>query len=458
MMPVLVATALSLVIAAGFAALGEVVLWRRSRDLFSWNESFLVGAGVSAAALFPLSLISGRYALAQILGALGLALAIVVIRHWRARGRIDPNSRRDRRIIRDPAALGLLTLLSIVTLSFAALNFRYPYLWDGFQIWASKAQILYHQGRLTPEWYPGTTVRPLSLSYPPLVPLDEALLGVLRGGFDFDSLKPIFLVFYVSMLLSTFAAVRSRLSTRSALSATLLLALVPVVSTGTSAGGYADMPVAAFVAGAMAAGLRTPVEGGRRDPLPWLIGSLTTVKSEGLLLALSACIAMAAIGCVEKPRRLPERFRGNAAGLVTLSAFIGLRWGYLRWIHLHDLTYGPLDSSHFKQAWSRILPAASLCGRELLDPQHWALLWPAFFLTAALQIVRGSTRERALALSTVVALAVYSGIFLFSNWGLEDHIPNAFPRLLVQLAPAAILTVVFGYARLRGLPEAAETG
>ena len=48
---------LTALLALGFAAAGEAVLRRRSTGAVGWNESFLVGAGTCAAALFPLSLL-----------------------------------------------------------------------------------------------------------------------------------------------------------------------------------------------------------------------------------------------------------------------------------------------------------------------------------------------------------------------------------------------------------------
>src|SRR5262249_58748000 len=111
--------------------------------------------------------------------------------------------------------------------SFVALNFRYNYLWDGFQIWAARASVLFHEGGLTRWWFPEETYDQRLLTYPPLVPMSEALLEVLRGGFDFDVVKPIFPVFFVSLLLSTYAGARGVTGVRGALGATLLVSLLP---------------------------------------------------------------------------------------------------------------------------------------------------------------------------------------------------------------------------------------
>jgi hypothetical protein len=173
------------------------------------------------------------------------------------------------------------------------------------------------------------------------------------------------------------------------------------------------------------------------------------VKAEGVLLALIACAGIALLWWLENPRLLLERCRKEAGGIAVVLAFFALRWGYLRWLHIPDPTYGPIDSPHLARAWTLLRLDAALCLRALLDLRDWAFLWPAFFVAAAILAVRGAPRERCLALATATALAMYSGIFLFSNWTLEVHVPNAYPRLLVHLAPPAVVTILIGYARMR---------
>src|SRR5262249_61760472 len=101
---------------------------------------------------------------------------------------------------RDPLAIAGVVLIALAAASFLALNFRYNYLWDGFQIWAARASVLFHEGGMTRWWFPEETYDQRLLTYPPLVPMFEALVSVVRGGFDFDLLQPGFLVFYLSVV------------------------------------------------------------------------------------------------------------------------------------------------------------------------------------------------------------------------------------------------------------------
>ncbi len=444
--PVL-AFGISLLIAAGFAAVGETVLRRRSRDPWGWNESFLVGLGVCAALLFPFSLVWPRQASNGIL----ILLALCVIHRFAGRKRREgtgaiPNPRAPLQ----PAEIALLAAVGLVAAAFAALNFRYSYLWDGFQIWASKAQLLYHHGGLTRQWFPGDGYDARLLAYPPLVPLYEALVARIGLRFDFDAFKPVFLVFYASLLLSTYAAGRAALPRRLALSAVLLVTLLPAISTHTSAGGYADMPFGAFVAGAVAAALRrTPEDSTARSAFPWLVGSLSTVKPEGSVLALLATAG--AVLFLLPGRRDPARIvRAFSRGFVVLAGFATVRLGYLAWLGIAETTYGPIDRAHLKRALILLGPVARLTGEVLANSSEWGLFWPAFLAAAGVLVLWSpDRRETWLAISTSAAIAAYAAIFLFTNWDVTLHVRQAYPRLLAQISPAAAVVLLLAYRRLR---------
>ena len=427
---------ITFLLAAGFAAVGETVLWRRSRDLQAWNESFLAGAGICAAALFPLSLLFPRSALRTVLALIGASLVFTVVR--RVRGPREPVRAVGDRL--DATSRILLAAILLCAAWFAAVDLRYNMLWDGFQIWASKAQLLFYRGALVKSWYPGDTYELRHVTYPSLVPVYEALLPLVRGPFDFDAFKPIFLPFYVSLLVATFGAARAVVSTRLALVATLLVALVPQLSTGPAAGGYADMPQAAFVAGVASAALRPR----GRDALPWLIGSLTTVKSEGTILAVAACAAVVLFWLFEPARRARFRRAVPWPSVAIVAAFFVLRIALLRWVSAPDMVY-VLDRAHLTQALGRVPDVARLCLVKALSPRRWGLFWPAFFASGIALLLRGSARDKSLAVTIAATAVVLATVFLFSTWPLDVHIDQAYPRLLGQLAPAAAVVIVLGY-------------
>jgi hypothetical protein len=327
----------------------------------------------------------------------------------------------------------------LIAVDFTAVDLRYAFLWDGFQIWASKTQLLYYGGGLGRLWYPGDLYELRHVPYPPIVPLYEALLQVVRGGFEFDSFKPVFLPLYYSLLAGSYAAARAAVSPRLAAAATLMIALVPLNSTGTAAGGYADMPQTAFVAGVVAAAMRGADSA---NALPWLIGGLTLVKPEGTILALVAGggVVLVWLSAKRSVRRLPWR------RIAIVAAFLALRFAYIRWAGTPDSVY-VLSRESVAGALARIPHVARVCLVKMLSPRRWGLLWPAFGLAALVLLRRGSASERSLALATAVTAFLFGTIFLFSTWPLDVHIDQAYPRLLAQLSPAAVVALFAGWAR-----------
>jgi hypothetical protein len=446
----LLGTAIAGLLVLGFALVGEALLGRASRDLFAWNESFLIGSGACAAALLPLSLVFPSSALRLELGILLLSALAVTGRRIRGGRPAEPSRWHGELagIRQDRVALILFAAVAAMVAFFAALNLWHGHTWDSVQVWATKAKRIYFEGGLSRSWFPEDPYDVRLLSYPTYVSFLEALFSRVRGSFDFDRLKPLFFFFYVSLMLGTYAAVRTVASRRWALAMALLVALLPELTTGPSAGAYVDMPMAAFVAAVVAASLRADeYPEGWRSPLPWLIGAMTTLKQEGMILALAACGTVLLSWILERPRRLGARLRAEwSAGLVVLL-FVVARVGYVRWIAVHDTTWGPFDAAHRIRALQSVGLVLSLCTRMLLDPRTWGLFWPAFFVAAALLTAAKQTRLTLLALAIAATIAVDSGIYLFTNWEIPVHIEGSFSRLLAQLAPAA--AVVIGAAAQR---------
>jgi uncharacterized membrane protein len=89
------AAIIAALLAIGFTMCGELLLRRRAENLAGWNESFLVGAGVCAAFLFPLSVLLPRKALGAVLVLLAAATLYGLVR--RVAGRWGSGSPRSKR-------------------------------------------------------------------------------------------------------------------------------------------------------------------------------------------------------------------------------------------------------------------------------------------------------------------------------------------------------------------------
>jgi hypothetical protein len=81
----------------------------------------------------------------------------------------------------------------------------------------------------------------------------------------------------------------------------------------------------------------------------------------------------------------------------------------------------------------------------LLKPGRWGLLWPAFCVTFVLAVVRRELDRvnLVMAAAVIVPFLAYAVIFLFSGWdNVADHIGVSVERLLIPLAPAALIFTV----------------
>jgi len=446
----------ALFLAYCFAAAGDLITNRRSDSWSSWNQSFMVGISVSTAVLFPLSLLLPAHALLAVaillLAAGGARLHSVLqkgIATWWSGAR--PGIRQ-----RDLLALGILAVVAVLAIQFVVQNALRADDSDGYQIWSTKAFILYHRGAMTKDLLiPGEYDR--VNTYPFMVPLYEALLSVLRGQFTFDGTKPVFAFFFLSMLMSTFHAARGLASTRIALGATALLASIPALTTHSNVEGFADMPEACLVAAVAAACLGNGFSSrptSFRDPLPWLIIGLALVKDEGtvLLVILSAVIGLSWIA--KGWSSFIENCRVYWRPIAIIVCGFLLRMWMVAWVGGHDVTYAPLTSAaSWSRAAERLREVPSLCFVRLTSWNQWGLLWPAFLVAVPIVLIEGTGRERAGALATALPLFAYTALFYFTNWQVSEHISTAYDRVLEQLAPMAVLVLVMAYVRLCGATQ-----
>lgn len=440
-----------LFIAFGFAAAGDILLRRQSESVWDWHLSFLVGLAGGATLLFPLSLLLPRHAL------IVLTLAVVALALFRSpmaaaqlRAGFQPRTLFKRAEYRDPVALLFLVVIIFAAVQFLAQNSRLSFLWDGYQIWATKAMILYEKGGLSRDFLtPG--MRDRLAEYPPLVPLYGAMVAAVRGEFEWNPTKPIFFVFYISMLLSTFQGARRFLPFRAALAAVAMLALLPAVSTRSNVGGYADMPQAALLMGCLSALLCRSLQPMTAYPMAiaWTIAGVLLVKNEGTILSLVVCAAIAVLWLSQGWKAAADLSRRYWSGLAVVVAAFVLRRCYLWWIDAQDPTYGPFDSAHMEAAVARAPIVVSLCRSIMLDFSEWAVFWPAFLLSVPIILVFGCRILRCVLLGTLAVVLAYGAIFLFTNWDVRLQIEQSFSRLLVHIAPAASILLTAAYSLVR---------
>lgn len=456
---------IALALAAALAGIGALLFGRRPRGVVEWNEAFLSGGAVASALLFPFSLLLGPLALPAlfaILATAGLG-GLAAMRPSEGLSAAKGGVRLDRLVAwlrESPVEALLAAWIAASVAAFALANGRYHLLWDGLFIWATKAMLLFDSGCLTPDLWAGPGFEGRVgrvVAYPHFVPLLQALVATVRGAFDFDAGKPVFSLFYASLLVGTWGAGRALGGRRAALVATALVAALPPLSTSWAAGGYADMPQAAAAVGLAGALLRGRGTGPSwRQSVPWLFGAVLAMKGEGTILSVVALSGWGGAALLAGGLRgALEAARKQAGGLVVVGGLLFLRLSYTRWTHaaVYDGELRSVNVSTLLAALERVVEVASRTLTEMANVGRWGLLWPAFAAGAVLLLLRRDATRRALAASALVAVALYASIFLFTNWPVAIHMQLALDRLLSQVAPLAVLVVVSAF-----LPEEGTGG
>jgi hypothetical protein len=414
-----------------------------------WSLSFLLGCGGISLLTFWASPLFDLFPARWLLSVITIGLALFV--WWQAtRPSVDLPHFGDTPA---PWVSRMLTagiVMECVALMLVAL--QTPLGWDGLMNFEIKARIAFANdpsGQL-PLAYLSDTSRIWSHArYPLLVPLTEHWVYAWIGDAHQGLIKPLFPAFYLS-LAGLFYGVSCRLMPRShALVGVLILGLVPSLAIGPGAAisGYADVPLAASAFGAIAfayLGLRT----GTRDYLV-LVALLLSVavwtKREGLLLAGYVLVAVAIAKIARNRQSSASPAVEGVRWLVFLPAIVLGPWEWLqRSAGVPDGDFLPISLETLSAHVSRVPTVTLLLARELTLLGHWALLWPVFAVMVLVSMRRlRDISEQFLLGAVVVPLGLYVCTFSFSSWpDFTEHVGTALPRLIIPLAPVALLSTV----------------
>ncbi len=345
--------------------------------------------------------------------------------------------------------------------------------WDGMAIWNLLGRAL-----ASSEGDAGPMLKAMVLShseYPHFLPgsiaifLREAGREAVWPG-QFAALLGLFSLFALAQ--RSLAVLRGEYV--AAIGAILLVATPTFVLRCSDQ--YADTWLAAInvgAAGFIAAGLLRPA-GSRRHLLigGLLLGLLPWTKQEGIPMAMVLALTTLVVCLARRPRG-----RGLAdLGMVVIGSAPGLAASLLlrfHWVNLDrrmDSSFAEirdliLDGSRWQPVWKHLATEITTGGQLLLwnapggfNPplQRWAFFWPALVLLGLIWFRRsGFLRRETLfvgiaLLGQVVALML---IFVIVPFRQEWHLETAFHRVLMQVAPIALLFVV-----VLGRPVAAGSG
>jgi hypothetical protein len=417
-------------LAAGLGVTGAAGWWRGRGAIASIGISYLVGVaayGVLAQLLFVLGLS---------LGPLEIAVVCAVL----AAGTLAQRG-PDRRLPRP----GLVAGLVVAALVVLAIDLWFQPLWayDAWTFWTPKAHALAAFHGLDPQWFSQPTLA--NRDYPILFPAIEAA-GFRFTGYETALLDLQSLVFAVALLLA-FAEIVVPRAPRWASVVPVLVVLSPSLADQL-ASAEADVPLAAFFAGAAAAAFLWWKDRDRSALVVFgvLCAGVAATKAEGapFVVALTVPFAVALL-----------RSSRTAAVALALVGGAAIAIGVLPWRLWSDhhgipqqASLGRLTrESLFHARADRVPIAARYLLERLVDPRAWLLLVPLLAVLTVLAWFRG--HRAAAALTGCVVLLCFASLLLAywtSQFEIHYHLATSARRVITGpiLAWAFLIPLAFG--------------
>ena len=396
--------------------------------------AILLGAGIVSLASFWLGRLLLGWPLRLSVTAICLALLV-----WGL-------SRRPP--IAPPSSPGALAALAVVatTAIVTWLSVETTLGWDGLVVWEMKARIAALAGGRIPVSYFSEATRQWSHPYYPLlVPMNEWWIYAWTGRIDQTVAKYLFPVLYLGGAAVLQSAARRLGGPWCGWVAVALLVCVPEVLAGDGGAptGYADFPLALFYVAAISYTVEYATTGSRgalalgaalATALPW-------IKQEGILAFAGACaVAFIATG-------FGRRYRDLAAFVVPGAlVFVAWRVFLVRAETPSGAAFLPFALPTLIANASRVPVIAMAVLTEFRSWIHWSYLWPAALLGAAFAWPTPRRHASLLLVPAIlVPLGLSSAAYIMSAWNpFELHVVSSLPRLVLQVAPVAVLLAVVG--------------
>lgn len=197
----------------------------------------------------------------------------------RARARIASRAVAREAGASDPARIAWYALLAWLALRFALLLgevLRQPlFPWDAWTQWGTKARVWFELRRMVPfvpagEWLQsaGGVYFDAAPHYPATVPLWQVWSSVALGRWDDALMNLPWWLLALSLALLLYGFFRDqRLAPLFALAATWLIVSMPILEAHVALAGYADLPLACYLAAGALAGFRALERRARSDAL-----------------------------------------------------------------------------------------------------------------------------------------------------------------------------------------------
>jgi hypothetical protein len=324
-----------------------------------------------------------------------------------------------------------LLALGVVTL-FAVALFRIKPLaeYDGWAMWGMKSRAIAALGAADPALFASQAYARLHLEYPLLLPSLHALPLQLLDGFDSNAVVLSCLAIGLAGLAAIWGLLRDRVRPSLLLPFLAALAAAPAFF-GQLATGYADVPLAAFVAAGAVASARWLLD----DARMWLalttlfVAAATLTKNEGLLFGIATYVALLVTA------------NGRRRAVLVSGAVVALAYAPWRaYVAIHDLGAPDYDlSSSFNLPWvvrrlDRAPEAAEGLLRRTTEQYQFGFLLVLGALAVVVALLVGPRRLGALGGTFgLLSFAGLTWIYVLTPNAVSDYLSSNGDRITVSL-------------------------
>ncbi len=390
-------------------------------------------AGIAAALL---ATAGTRLGITGLVGLTVATCAAGAVRIALAPSEPKPTGTPGRRPSRPERAVVIVALaIMAVVGAFAVAAFRVKPLveYDGWAMWGMKAKAIAVLGSADPAVFASEAYERLHIEYPLLLPALHALPLQASSGFSSNTVVLQCLAIGVAGLLAIWALFRDRVRPGLLLAFVAAIAAAPayLIQLGT---GYADVPLAAFVACGLGAAARWLVD----DRLAWLalatlfLAAAILTKNEGLLFTAAVYVPLFIVGS-------GRRRAISVSALIVAVVFAPWR----AYVTAHDLGAPDYDlSSSLNIPWiagrlDRAPVAAYGLLEQALDPRQFGLLLVIGLAASGLAIA-GRHRPLGILAGGFAALsfAGLTWIYVLTPNEVSDYLKTNANRVVMSLVVA----------------------
>ncbi len=413
----------TLLFGAGFSFLQLFSVFRKSSIIEILSISYGIGVALISFQLLIYDLLGIKWNIAWIILPWILVFAFVLYK-------VPFKKLFSFSIVKFDAFEKIVLLLIILLLCYVGLEsiLRPLSAWDGWATWLFKSTIFFTDGKINTNALNFT-----GSEYPLLIGLMGTFGYLMLGHIDDKLILILFYLFYVCLAGIFYYTCKELTNKKTALISTfLLLSLQNLIRHGGRYdAGMADLALGYYYFVCCSLFLKFIKFKNKNSFVLFMFmtGLLGLVKDDGIPMTLFLCI----VGAVS----LYSIKKLSYLWMLSFPIIILGQW------ELFKLVFHMPGAPKFIQnpEFNRTITVILGISKEFLNLENWNLLWIGFFLSLIILLIKKHKIGLIISLFVISQLLVYYYVFLSTSLDPLAHINNVIDRLLLHIAPVAMLVV-----------------